>query len=44
MQKLIEYGGFNILGKVEGEFVGRQLVSILRDHVINHKTSKGRFV
>lgn len=44
MQKLIEYHDFNILGKDEVEFVGRQLASILRDCLVNRKTSKGGFV
>jgi len=44
MQKLIECHGFNILGKDEVEFVGRQLASILRDCLVNHKTCKGGFV
>lgn len=40
MQKLIEYHSFNTLGKDEVEFVGRQLASILRDGLVNPKTSK----
>lgn len=44
MQKLIEYRGFNILGKYEAEFVRSQLAPILKDCLVNHKTCKGGFV
>lgn len=44
MQNLVEYRGFYVLGKDEAEFVGMQLASILRDCLVNHKTSMRGFV